>query len=85
MTASKENTLTDAEAELADDVIYEMNEMFNEIMDAAGDMENALPIMLNTSLYCVVKIMVDAGVPESYAHELVNNMYTTLHNENPKL
>ena len=76
----EENVLTDAESEMANDVIYEMNEMFTEIMDAAGDMENAPPIMLNTSLYCVVKIMADAGVPESYVHELINNIYTILHN-----
>ena len=84
MTNLNEDVLTNAEAELADDVIHEINEMFTEVMGAAGDMENALPIMLNTSLYCVVKVMADAGVPESYVHELVNDMYTTFYKENTK-
>jgi len=84
MNNLNEDVLTNAEAELADDVIHEINEMFTEVMEAAGNMENALPIMLNTSLYCVVKVMADAGTPESYVHELVNDMYTTFYKENTK-
>ena len=84
MTASKEDTLTDAEAELINDVIYEMDKMFIEIMEAAGDMESAFKIILNTSLYCIVKEMADDGVSELHVHELINNMYTTFHNEKPK-
>jgi len=80
MTDSKEDTLTDAETELVNDVIYEMDKMFIEIMEAAGDMESAFTIIMNTSLYCVVKEMADDGVSELHVHELINNIYTILHN-----
>jgi len=76
----EENVLTDAEAELINDVIDEMDKMFIEIMEAAGDMESAFTIIMNTSLYCIVREMADDGVSELHVHELINNIYTILHN-----
>jgi len=80
----KEHLLTDAEVELADDVAHEMEEMFKDILEASEGMEDALPIMLNTAFYWVVRVMADAGLPESSVHELVNDIYTTFYKENSK-